>query len=80
MAEDEAEAVEAGVTSEGVTSGVDLHATMMIVARHHATTMTVGLLGTMMTGMPTATALHHLVTMMTAMLLLLLTGMPTATA
>jgi len=73
MAEDEAEAAEAGVTSEGVTSGVDLHATMMIVARHHATTMTVGLLGTMMTamllllltGMPTATALHHLVTMMT---------------
>merc|ERR1719209_823221 len=51
MAEDEAEAAEAGVTSEGVTSGVDLHATMMIVARHHATTMTVGLLGTMMTAM-----------------------------
>jgi len=71
MAEDEAEAAEAGVTSEGVTSGVDLPATMMI-ALHHATTKIVGLLlGTMMTamlllwtGMLTATALHHLVTMM----------------
>jgi len=71
MAEDEAEAAEAGVTSEGVTSGVDLPATMMI-ALHHATTKIAGLLlGTMMTamlllwtGMLTATALHHLVTMM----------------
>merc|ERR1719350_1623040 len=64
MAEDEAEAAVAGVTSEGVTSGVDLHATMMIVARHHATMMTAMLL-LLLTGMPTATALHHLVTMMT---------------
>jgi hypothetical protein len=69
--EDEAEAAEAGVTSEGVTSGVDLPATMMI-ALHHATTKIAGLLlGTMMTamlllwtGMLTATALHHLVIMM----------------
>jgi len=73
MAEDEAEVVEAGGTSEGVTSGVDLPATMMTVARPSVTTMTVGLppVGTMMTAMLllwtdmlTATALRHLVTMM----------------
>jgi len=74
MDEDEAEAAEAGETSEGVTSGVVLPpGTMMSVARHHVTTMIVGLpQGTMTTamlllwtGMPTDMALHHLVIMMT---------------
>jgi len=73
--EDEAEAEEeAGGTSEGATSGVDLPATTMIVGPHRATTMTEDLpQGTMTTAtlllrtvMPTATALHHLVTMMSA--------------
>jgi len=50
---DEAEAAEAGETSEEVTSGVDLPpGTMMNVARHHVTTMIVGLpQGTMTTVM-----------------------------
>merc|ERR1719305_1780967 len=56
MAEDEAEAAEAEVTSEGVTSGVDLPATMMI-ALHHATTKIAGLLlGIMMTAMAAVAA------------------------
>jgi len=74
-AEDEAEAEEAGGTSEGATLEVDLPATMMMfVARHRATTMTEDRLpGTMMTatllpwtGMLTATVLPRLVTTMTA--------------
>jgi len=53
MAEDEAEAAEAGETSEEVTSGVDLPpGTMMNVACHHVTTMIAGLPpGTMTTAM-----------------------------
>ena len=51
MAEDEAEVGEAGEIFEGVTSGVDLPATMMMfVAHHRATTTTEDLPpGTMMT-------------------------------
>ena len=43
MVVDEAEVEEVGETSEEVTSGVDLPATTMIVAHHHATTMIVDL-------------------------------------